>query len=245
MRPVRPTTHALVALRAASDLAASGLLPAHLAAAVRRGRMTLQVALARAAWEAEVAALTRRHGLDRALANQVLLGEADLERLLARRACAAYLAERAPPTIFQLALRDGRPRMLHLGLARTLEARIQADHAYDVSVETLDGEAHTLRKLAIRAVTDGPGGRRLQRERVRGTVLDEAPARPQDRYPLSDRRLFRARTSGVAVLVTWLDGERLRGTVSDFNRFDVVVRTRSLGEVTVLRHAIADFGDEP
>ncbi|MFM2162948.1 MAG: hypothetical protein RLZZ383_2460 [Pseudomonadota bacterium] len=217
------------------------LLPPHLAAAVRRGRMAPQAALERAAWEAEVAALMRRHGLDRALASQVLHGEANLGHLLERRACAAYLAERARQSVFEVAAGDAVPRAFHLGNAGYAEAVVLENRAYDVVLQTPDGPPSALHKLRIRAVTDVPCGRRLRRERIRGSVTDAAPARPQDRYALSDRRLFLACTRGAAVTLTWLDGERMRGMVRSFTRFELVLETRTLGDVTILRHALADF----
>lgn len=216
-------------------------LPPHLAVAVRRGGLTETEALERAAWESEVASLMRRHGLDRALASQVLHGQADLHHVLERRACVDYVRQHGDASVFAEAQRDGRPRAFHLGLGAYLEGIVTDDRPYEVVLRCAQGKPHVVHKLRVRAVTEVDAGRRLRRARARTACHDAAPTRPQDRYALSDRRLFRAMEGGEGVRVTWLDGEQLRGLVVAFSRFELSLQTKSIGRVAVLRHAVTQF----
>jgi hypothetical protein len=60
------------------------------AVAVVRGTLTFSEALERMALDAEARKLMRRHDVPRDIATQVVLGQADLERFLKRRALRAY-----------------------------------------------------------------------------------------------------------------------------------------------------------
>ena len=65
--------------------------------------------------------------------------------------------------------------------------------------------------------------------------------RPQDRYSLSDKRLFQAMDEAHQISVTLLEGEVIRGKISWFGRWEFAIEVKGGAEIVVFRHALAGF----
>lgn len=242
-RPARPDPR-LVARERVKELVEMGL-PAALSSAVAQGRVSLNDALERMARRTEVESLMRRHGLTRAIATQVVLGHADLAAYLGKRRMEDYRAAQQSRSCLEEAAAHGRTLALLLHGQRRVEGRIVAADAYNVTVhEPGAAEPTPVHKLQIKAAYLPEDFKKLRKVLRRDKTLSEAPRppvdRPQDRYTLSDRRLWKYLDEGTTLDVTLLEGEILRGAVLWFSRYEFAIGLKGEASVTLFRHALAD-----
>jgi sRNA-binding regulator protein Hfq len=233
----KPKADASVKARA-DELVASGM-PYQMAMAVAHGRMELNEALERMARKDKVNALMERHQLSRALATQIALGHADLDVVLARRRLDEHRTTNrdrtclVPGTRLALVLHDGR----------TLKGTVGEVTAYQFAFATDGGEELVHKLLVMYAY--GPDDWKAVKKGVKAdkkvAPAEAAPAaRPQDRYSCSDKRLFGYLDKGTEVVVTLLDGETMRGTITWFGRYEFGLKLRTDADVTVFRHSLKD-----
>ena len=90
----------------ARELADNGM-PYQMALAVAQGRLTLDEALEKLERRAKVERLMRDHDLSRALATQVVLGQANLDAFLRKRRLATHRDEYMMRSCLDSAMQDG------------------------------------------------------------------------------------------------------------------------------------------
>lgn len=217
-------------------------MPRAVAMDVVKGRMTEADALERLARRAEVDLLMHKHGLDRALATQVVVGDAALDAVLATRRFEAHRAAHRGWSVLADAQTDEVPRWF-LGVdGGSRVARVAVVDTYTVTLVDRRGETTSLHKLALALAADAAVERRVRRALRRDPEIAAqalAPStRPQDRYGVSDRRLFRLMDGGEDALVTLVSGDRLRGGIAWFARYEFGLRLKGDVEVVVFRHAL-------
>jgi sRNA-binding regulator protein Hfq len=210
-------------------------MPYQMAMAVAHGRLDLSEALERMARRDRVQQLMDRHQLSRALATQVALGHAELDTVLARR----RLEEHRQSHRDDSCLVPGNELSLVLHDGRSLRGTVRAVDPYQFVFES-DGATETLHKLQVLYAyrpADWKGVKKVVKGGEKGP--GEAPAvRPQDRYSLSDRRLFGYQDTDREISLTLLDGSVIKGAVKWFGRYEFAVRLKTDVEVTVFRHAL-------
>lgn len=222
-------------------------IPHQMAVAVAAGKMELNDALQRLAFRDRVAKLEVKHELSRALATQIALGQASLDRVLARRRFLQYRDENLGRSVLEAARDDGRELTLLCHGQRSLRGTVSAVDAYQVVFAQVKGETEELHKLQIKLAYDAAEFKKVRKVLKWDKDLKNAPkdpvAAPQDRYGCSDKRLFRYLETEVEVQATLLEGEQLRGKVSWFSRFEFGLVVKGGVEVVVFRHALADLGE--
>jgi sRNA-binding regulator protein Hfq len=223
------------AVKARADQFVTQGMPYQMAMAVAHGRLDLSEALERMARRDRVQQLMDRHSLSRALATQVVLGHADLDVVLARR----RLEEHRRSHRDDSCLVAGAELVVVLHDARSLRGVVRGVDAYQFVFDA-DGAVETLHKLQV-MYAYRPGDWKGVKKVIKGgeKVVADAPAlRPQDRYSLSDRRLFGFQDGQREITLTLLDGTVVKGVVTWFGRYEFAVRLKSDVEVTVFRHAL-------
>jgi len=230
------TADARVRARAA-ELVGRGM-PSHMANAVAHGRLELNAALERMARSDRVNALMNRHGLSRALATQVAIGHADLDQVLARQRLSAHRTEHRDRTC----LEPGRTLALALTSGRIVKGVLGEVTPYGFQLATEDATLD-VHKLEAKYSYDPADWKRLKKGVKIDRTAQAAPAapseRPQNRYGCSDKRLFGYLDGEVEVLTTLLEGERLRGHVRWFGRYEFGMTLRGGVDAVVFRHALA------
>lgn len=224
----------------AQELTKQGM-PFQMAMAVAQGRLELNEALERLARRAEVDSLMRKYEINRALATQIAMGHADLEAFLARRRMDEHRAAHRERSILEIARDQGTVLTLGLHGGRQVTGVIRETDAYHATVQPKAGEPEVVHKLQIKFVYPADDWKRVKKIQRKDKELSAAPRgpieRPQDRYTISDKRLFRYMDAGAAIDVTLLEGEIFRGTVAWFGRYEFGLEIKG-GEVTVFRHAL-------
>jgi len=221
-------------------------LPTSMANLVARGKMDLNDALSRLAREREVDRLMERHGLTRALATQVSMGHADLDRFLLRRRLERYRKSERDRSFFDDCLPTKTPLALAVLGGERYMGVLEDVRAYEVVME--GDPARVLHKLDIKLMWKQDDWKRVRKVLKRDKSIAERALRPaekpQDRYSCSDKRFFRYMESDRKVAVTTIEGDHLRGTVAWFGRFEFGLQIRDDVVVGVMRHALYDLSPE-
>ena len=214
-----------------------------LAVRVARGELSLSEAVETMARKDRVEALVRRHGFSRALASQIALGHADLDYHLRKLRLAQHLEEHGSRSVLDEAAADGELRLFGLHGHRQVRARVAGLERFHV-VLAKDGQEvreHKLQAKYVVAAGDAKKLNRVLKWDAAQKAVTEPIKRPQDRYALSDRRLFSMLDREMTVAVTLLEGEVLRGVPVWMSRYELGLVLKGKLQVTVLRHAIADL----
>ena len=231
----------------AKELADNGM-PYQMAMAVAQNRITLDDALERLARRAKVERLMRSHELSRALATQVVLGQADLDAFLMKRRMEQHRKANMNRSCLDEAQASGESLVFWLHGQRRVTAKVVSAEAYQVVVHE-DGQAepeevHKLQFKFAYAASDWKRVRKVLKKDKALTKEPKAPIeRPQDRYTCSDKRLFRYVDAGTTVDVLLLEGELLRGQVAWFGRYELGLKIKGDVHITVFRHALERIGE--
>lgn len=238
---VRPKPDPRVRARV-DELVASGM-PVPMAFAVASGRLDLNEALERLAQASEVERLMRDHDLSRALATQVVLGHADLQAYLLRRRFDEHRVQHGARSVLDEAKASGRQLTLGLFGENRLNARVIDARPYEVEVELADdGGRRTIHKLDLKYAYPSDTWKKAKKAITRDKAVAETPRRPaskpQERFSVSDRRLFDWMVEGREVVVTLLDGDVVTGEIQWISRFEFAVASKGESEIVVFRHAL-------
>lgn len=228
----------------AEKLAANGM-PFQMAMAVALGRVSLNDALERLARQDKVDKTMEEHDLSRALATQVVIGHADLDKVLARRRMQEHREENRLRSCLEQARESGEPLAVALHGDRKVIGKVIQVEQYEVVFEDGDGEQHREHKLQLKFAWDPADWKRVRKGLKTDKALAADPLapveRPQDRYTCSDKRLFRYMDDEVPVQATLLEGEQLRGTITWFGRYEFGMELKGGAPVTVFRHCLHDL----
>lgn len=222
-------------------------MPFQMALAVAHGRLELNEALERMARNDRILRLMKKHDLSRALATQVALGQADLERVLYTRRFDDHRKGNRVRSVLDEVKESGSPVVLGLHGGQELEAKITGSDTYSIIAVPPGAEARDIHKLQVKYAYRPDDAKRVAKARVAGVAEGFEPKgpieRPQDRYACSDKRLYRYLDRKIPVVVTLLEGERFAGRVEWFSRFEIQLAQGDQPLVTVFRHALANLAE--
>lgn len=220
----------------AQELVEQGM-PYQMAMAVALGKLKLNEALEKMARNDRVARLEREHDLDKALATQVALGQADLDHVLWKRRLHDHRNDNRTRTI----LHAGASLALGLHGARQVKGTLVENRRYDVIFQPEGAEPEEVHKLQIKYGYDPSAWKAAKKaikrdKNVAALGLDPIP-KPQDRYACSDKRLFRYLENKTEVTITTLEGDVIRGVPTWFSSYECGLGVRGDAEIVVFRHA--------
>lgn len=193
--------------------------------------------------------LMSSHGLDRSQASQVVQGQLCLDKVVHRRRRSDHLKKYLGHCTFAKAVRDGRPRLFALHGQRVQLMRIKANRRYEVDFLPLgpdlrpSGELATAHKLQFKL-----GAHVDHMPKIQGSIdvswsdarATEPIPKPQDRYFISDNKLFGWVNAANTICVKTLEGEMVKGTLSWIGRWELGLDVNG-GELVVFRHALANI----
>lgn len=240
-RQRRTSTNPQVRAKAARLEREAGL-PRTLAFQVAMGNVSLSEVLERMARRDRVEALMRRHDLPKSLATQVALGQADLDQVLVRRRREEHLEEHRRRSLLTDVAESGHDVLLGLLGRRRLEGTVLSVDKYEFGFQPRKGEAESIHKLQVKFGVDLSQGSKARNALKISKSGDAAEPvwKPQDRYGISDKRLFGYLDDELDIQVDTTEGDLVRGKVSWMGRWEFAVRTKKGPEVVVFRHALAN-----
>jgi hypothetical protein len=193
--------------------------------------------------------LMSRHGMTHSDAVQITQGNLCIDKVLHRRRRLQHLDAHRGRGIFEPALRDGRPRVFSLHGREILVARVKAVRAYEVDLMPLGvdrkpcGDVQTISKIQFKFGCYLDHVPRIQQAMVfaEGDLLAVEPIRkPQDRYKLSDKKLFGWIDAACGICVKTLEGEMVTGTLSWIGRWEIGLNVFGV-ELVIFRHALENI----
>jgi hypothetical protein len=156
-----------------------------------------------------------------------------------------YLARNYEVSVFDTAIASAKPWEMHLHGRRTIMATVLENRKWDVTLDVVGKEKEELQKIQVKYLYPADLS-----ESVKPLVkLDkgveslklEPILSPHKRYFVKNKTLFPLLKEKEVLIFTLLEGEVLRGIVTDFSRYDVTLSLKGGLAVTILRHSICDL----
>jgi len=246
-RPEKPKkkTRSDPAVRArAEELALTGM-PFQLAMAVALGRVDLNTALERMAREQQVDRMVAKHDLSRALATQIVLNQASLDVVLAQRRMVVHRETHRDRSCLDESHKTCETKAFALHGSRVIICKVLGVDSYQATIQeiTVGSEPEQIHKLQFKYCFDPKDEKKVRRFIKWDQELSKSPrepiVRPQNRYSISDKRLFQFVDNGELIEITLLEGEKFKCTVSWFGRYEMGVLFKgNETPVTVFRHCL-------
>jgi len=156
-----------------------------------------------------------------------------------------YLARNYEVSVFDTAMTSGKPWGLHLHGRRILRGVVMENRKWEISLDIPGKGKEELQKIQVNYLFPDAASEAVKPlikvdKKVESMNLEPILA-PRRRYFVKNKSLFPLMKEKEVLLFTLLDGEVLRGIVSDFSRYDVTLSMKGGVLVTLLRHSIYDL----
>jgi sRNA-binding regulator protein Hfq len=156
-----------------------------------------------------------------------------------------YLAERYEVSIFDTAMTSGKAWALHLHGRRVLRGVVLENRKWDITLDIAGREKEELQKIQVNYLCPADLSESVEPliktdKKVESLNLEPILS-PHKRYFVKNKSLFPLMKEKEVLLFTLLDGDVLRGIVTEFSRYDVTVSMKGGVLVTILRHSIYDL----
>ena len=156
-----------------------------------------------------------------------------------------YLNTAYEQSVFERALAAQDLWACHLHTHRMARLRVTASLAYDLQVDVEGEGPEDLPKLHVKLLYPA-----AQADAVAPLIKSDARVRaqgfkpilsPTARHHVKNKSLFVLMKERHVVFFTLLEGEIVRGTISDFSRYDITVNLKGGLPAVLLRHSIYDL----
>jgi len=159
-----------------------------------------------------------------------------------------YLDKYYGNSIFDQALSSSQLLEMHIHSNRIIKAEITENLKFDLKIKVDGKPDQVLPKVNINLLypaelSDSVTPLLKTDQKVKDLSLEPILA-PQYRYHIKNKTLFPLMKGRNVVFFTLLGGERIRGIIAGFNRYEISVNLKSGIPVTVLRHSIYDAHDK-
>lgn len=155
-----------------------------------------------------------------------------------------YLAEKYEISVFDTAMASGKPWALHLHGRRVLVGVVLENRKWDITLDVAGEGKEELQKIQVNYLYPAE-----LRESVKSLIKADKKVQfmnlepilaPGKRYFVKNKTLFPLMKEKEVLLFTLLDGEVLRGLVTDFSRYEITLSMKGGVLMTLLRHSIYD-----
>jgi sRNA-binding regulator protein Hfq len=155
-----------------------------------------------------------------------------------------YLAQNYEVSVFDTAMASGKPWELHLHGHRTIRAIVLENRKWDVTADVIGQEREEIQKIQVKYLYPAEASDSIKPmvkmdKNVESLKL-EPLFNPRKRYFVKNKSLYPLMKEKEVVLFTLIEGEVLRGIITDFSRYDVALSLKGGIPVTILRHSIYD-----
>ena len=159
-----------------------------------------------------------------------------------------YLDEKYHLSIFEQALNSQEPWVLHIHNHIVFSTRIIENKRYDLEIEGDNRVEKVLPKTNVKIlypnVLSETVGPLIKTEKGVENLKLEPILSPRARYHIKNKSLFPLMHENRVVFFTLIEGEIIRGIITDFSRYDITVNLKGSIPVTILRHAVYDLRDK-
>jgi hypothetical protein len=159
-----------------------------------------------------------------------------------------YLDENYNTTVFDQVLESKQLWQFHIHGHRIVKAKILENLTYDLNLD-IEGEGKKeIPKIHVKFLypvdTAESAGSLLKIDsRIKELALDPIFS-AKDRYFIKNKSLFPLMKEKQVLFFHSLEGDIIRGIISDFSRYDITVALKGGIPLTILRHCIYDLRDK-
>jgi len=159
-----------------------------------------------------------------------------------------YLHENYNNSIFDKALDSKKFWDISLHEHRKIKAKVLENQKYDIKVKIDDKVEEIIPKVHVKflclseisaSVTPLIKVDNKIKELKFSPILS-----PSNRYYIKNKSLFPPRKERKVVFFTLLEGEIIRGIISEFTMYDITIHLKGGIPLTILRHSIYDLRDK-
>jgi len=155
-----------------------------------------------------------------------------------------YLDQRYQQSIFDQAVKSGQTFMLHMHNQKRVSATIAENCIYDIKAD-IEGKEELIQKIQIKYLYPSDLHESVkplikEDKEVRKLVL-EPIGKPHERFFVKNKTLFPLMKEMEVVFFTLLEGDIIRGIITDFSRYEIIVHLKGGIPLTLLRHSIYDL----
>jgi len=159
-----------------------------------------------------------------------------------------YLRENYNNSIFDKALNSKKFWDISLHEHRTIKAKVLENQKYDIKVKINDKVEEIIPKVHIKFLclseTSASVTPLLKVDnKVKKLKLSPILA-PSKRYYIKNKSLFPLMKERTVVFFTLLEGEIIRGIISEFTIYDITIHMKGGIPLTILRHSVYDLRDK-
>jgi sRNA-binding regulator protein Hfq len=156
-----------------------------------------------------------------------------------------YLAENYAVSVFDTAMTSGKPWEFHLHGHSVLSGVVLENRKWDITLDIAGKEKEEFQKIQVNYLHPAELSESVKPliktdKKVESMNLDPILS-PHKRYFVKNKSLFPLMKEKEVLLFTLLDGEVLRGIVTEFSRYDVTLSMKGGVLVTILRHAVYEL----
>lgn len=159
-----------------------------------------------------------------------------------------YLRENYNNSIFDKAISSKEFWDISLHEHRTIKAKVLENQKYDVKVKIDDKVDEIIPKVHIKFLClseTSPSVTPLLKVDNKVKKLKLSPIlAPSKRYYIKNKSLFPLMKERTVVFFTLLEGETIRGIISEFTIYDITIHLKGGIPLTILRHSIYDIRDK-
>lgn len=153
-----------------------------------------------------------------------------------------YLDEKYNASVFDEAMASGKPWEFHLHDRRTITATVLENRKWDATVQIIGQTKKELQKIQVKLLYPADLNESIKPlikidKQVEALGLSAILA-PGKRSFVKNKSLFPLMKEKEVLFFTLLEGEMIRGIVSDFSRYEIAVSLKGGRPVTILRHAV-------
>ena len=159
-----------------------------------------------------------------------------------------YLKENYGESIFDQLLSSQQKFVLHCHGHEILRGTVAANDPFDVLFKDDQKGEIEVNKLQIKFLFDATAEASIDKlvkvaPDIRKRNLDPI-LQTGSRNHVKNKTLFPVMQERRVVFLTTLEGELIRGIVTGFNRYEIIIKLKDGTPVVVLRHALYDFRDK-
>lgn len=156
-----------------------------------------------------------------------------------------YLAKHYEVSVFDKAVASGLPWELRLHGGRSVTATLTENRKWDVTLGPPGQAKEELQKIQVKYLYPADQSRAVKPlvktdKKVKELALSPILS-PRGRYFIKNKSLFPLLKEKEVLFFTLLEGEVIKGILTDFSRYDVTVALKGGLPVTILRHSIYDL----
>ena len=158
-----------------------------------------------------------------------------------------YLEDNYETSVFDQAMNDSSPWVVHLHGRKIVQARIMRNLIYQIVLSTEDGPKKEIDKTSIKllypAIHAQAAGKLIKWDPKLKANPIEPIIFPKDRHHIKNKTLFPLMQQREVLFFTLLEGEIVRGVLLAFSRYDLTIGLKG-GIPVVVRHGVRDVRDK-